>query len=138
MRERDESGKFVSAKQTEQTKETSLSYGFYSKLLNKPFDTLEALQEAELEYRKEHDEKLKLSEEKKARAKEIEDAYKELVQVKKECNEKIREADKKYNDLVNKFIKDYKYYHMTYTDDGVKNAVTVSDLLDSFFNFRLF
>ena len=136
MRERDESGRFVSANKEEQKNE--LSYGFYSKLLNKPFDSLEQLQSAELEYRKANDEKLKAAEEKKARAKEVEEAYKNMLQVRKECNEKIREADKKYNDLVDAFVKDYKYYHMTYTDDGTRDKVYVSDLFDSLFNIFKF
>ena len=45
-----------------------------------------------------------MKEKRAARAKEIDEAFKE-----------IRVAQDKYNDLVKKFIKDYGSYHSTYT-----------------------
>ena len=80
----------------------------YSEVLKKEFDTVEACEKAEAEYKAEqekiNEEKKAMKEERAARAKEIDEAFKE-----------IRVAQDKYNDLVKKFIKDYGSYHSTYT-----------------------
>ena len=93
----------------------SCSYGFYSKLLKKPFDTVDELTKAE---------------EKKSRAEEIKDAYAEFLKVREEAkkeveavetkaNERVRAAKQNYLKLRDKFVDDYGGYHMTYTNsDG--------------------
>ena len=111
------------------------SYGFYSKLLKKPYDSLEELKEAESAYLKANEEKLQLTEQKKARAKEVEDAYLEYRKVVEDSYNKIAEAEKKWVELRNKFAKDYNGYHMTYTNIDGKKSVTFSDVLDNFFNW---
>lgn len=89
----------------------------YSKLLAKPFDSLEELKSAEDAYRKENAEKLKAAETRKARAQEVDDAIKHRDELIKRENESkaaaykeylttIDEAKKKYLDVCNKSDKD--------------------------------
>ena len=79
---------------------------YYSEVLRKAFDTEKECVYAE----KEHNEKVKAEEERvkalnnarKDRAKEVEDAYKAMI-----------DAQHRYTELVNKFVKDYDSWHMT-------------------------
>ena len=103
---------------------------YKSTLLNKVFDNYDELVKAEEEYEKVNAEKIKEAEIKKARAKEVEDAYKEAMQIRKEYNAKIAEADKKYYELRDAFIKDYKSFHMSYSDET--GDVIVKSLFDIF------
>lgn len=107
------------------------SYKVYSDVLNRVFNTVEDLEAAEQEYARQQEEKERLQREKErqvaelkekraARAKEIEDALKE------------RDAlDKKINELVRSFTRDYGSFHWTCRGDTDG---------DSFFKtfFRLF
>ena len=111
------------------------SYGYYSKVLNKPFDTLEELKAAELKVREEAAAKEKLSAEKKARAEEVEKAYLEYQKVKEEAYKKISEAENKWLELRDKFAEDYHGYHMTYSNVNGKKEISFGDLLDSFFHW---
>ena len=107
------------------------SYKVYSDILNKVFNTVEDLEAAEQEYARQLEERDRLRKEKEkqvaelkekraARAKEIEDALKE------------RDAlDKKINELVRAFTRDYGSFHWTYKGD------TDGDSLFKTF-FRLF
>ena len=107
------------------------SYKVYSDILNKVFNTVEDLEVAEQEYARQLEERERLRKEKEkqvaelkekraARAKEIEDALKE------------RDAlDKKINELVRAFTRDYGSFHWTYKGD------TDGDSLFKTF-FRLF
>ena len=81
---------------------------YYSEKLKKVYDTVEQLQKAEAEYDKAHAAEIKKAEERKRRADEIAAARKDL-----------QNAQKKYNELVNKFIKDYGSYHATYNGEDV-------------------
>lgn len=86
---------------------------YYSEVLKKTFDTEKECRAAEDQYeRKIAEAKRKeqeISNERKARAKEIEDAYKE-----------VHEAQRKYNILLHKFIEDFGSFHMTFSceDEG--------------------
>lgn len=126
--------------------ENVTEYGFYSKLLNKPFDTLEALKKAEEAKRSEDSEKQKLAEVKKARAEEVEAAYKNYLdarakakkiidEARKEASEVIKNSEENYYKLRDKFIEDYKSYHVSYYNDNGNESVSVSDLVDSVFSF---
>ena len=107
------------------------SYKVYSDILNRIFNTVEELEAAEQEYARQQEEKDRLRKEKEkqvaelkekraARAKEIEDTLKE------------RDAlDKKINELVRAFTRDYGSFHWTYKGD------TDGDSLFKTF-FRLF
>jgi hypothetical protein len=80
---------------------------YYSEKLNKFFDNDEACLKAEEAFdKKKADEELrqkKLKEERAARAKEVEEAYKAIV-----------DAKTKYAELKNKFIADYGSFHQTF------------------------
>lgn len=83
---------------------------FYSEVLNQYFIDEQACLQAEKEYAEkvaaQKEQERKLKETKAAKAKEIEDAYKAYV-----------EAEKKYLELRNNFIKEYGQFHMTYRDE---------------------
>ena len=115
--------------------ENTGDYGYYSKLLNKPFDTLDALKEAEKEVKEENERKAQLVEVKKTRAKEVEDAYLEYQKVKEEAYNKIAEAEKKWIELRDKFDEDYHGYHRTYSNINGERSVTFGDLINNFFNW---
>ena len=93
---------------------------YYSELTKKVYDSPEEVNAAEAEIKAEEERKLQLKEKRTERAKEIEDAYKVLV-----------DAQKRYNELVNQFVKDYGSFHMTY--NGEKPIVDLWENL-----FRLF
>lgn len=115
--------------------ENTGDYGYYSKLLNKPFDTLDALKEAEEAVKKENERKAQLIEVKKTRAKEVEDAYLEFQKVKEEAYKQIAEAEQKWLELRDKFAKDYGGYHMTYVNNNGQRQVTFNDIVNSFFTW---
>lgn len=102
---------------------------YYSEELSKTFDTEEECLAAEKEYFEKLEaakqEKLKLKEEKSARAKEVQDAYTEWM-----------EAEKKYKSLRNDFIKDYGYFHATYSSSEDLNDFDIKKMVDELFNFR--
>lgn len=87
---------------------------YYSEKLKKVYDTVEDLQAAEVEYDKAHAAEIAKQKERKARAEEITKARKELV-----------DAQRKYNELLNKFVKDYGSYHETYTDQDIDSLENV-------------
>lgn len=77
------------------------------------------------EQKKKEAEKKELAEQRKARAKEVEDAMKA-----------VQEAEKKYRELLNEFIKDYHSYHYTSTSiDEVPFRFGIFKDLFDFFNF---
>ncbi len=95
---------------------------YYSEVLHKNFDSEDECSKAEAEYQAKLDaeeaRRQKLADERKSRAKEVEDAYAAIVA-----------AQKHYHELRNSFVKDYGSFHMTFstTDD-------VFDILDNFFH----
>ena len=80
---------------------------FYSEKLNQFFDNDKACLDAEKAFDKEQAEKevrqKQLKEERAARAKEVEEAYKAII-----------DAKTKYAELKNKFIADYGSFHQTF------------------------
>lgn len=113
-------------------------YGYYSKLLSKPYDTLNELMEAEEGYRKANEEKLRLADERKTRAKEVEDSYAKVMEAKRKANDEIRKAEAEYRKLLGAFVKDYGSYHMTYSNSNLPSSLSGdswADLVDSFFRF---
>ena len=85
---------------------------YYSETLNKVFenekDCLNAEKEYEAKVEEEEKRKKELADSRKVRAKEVEDAYKAII-----------DAQKHYNELKNKFVEDFGSFHMTFstTDD---------------------
>lgn len=117
----------------EMTEEQLNSICYKSKLLNKYFDSYAELQEAEKKYHEENDAKLKLAEQKKARAEEIKVLKQKTVDARREAQKLISDADDAYYKARAEFIKDYGSYHESYYSDGKSEMITVNDVLDSFF-----
>jgi DNA repair ATPase RecN len=74
------------------------SYGFYSRILKKVFDSLEDLKKAEDEYALELKAKEDKATAKKADAKKVEDTFKALNAARREYKTKIEEITKVYNE----------------------------------------
>ena len=111
-------------------------YGYYSKILKQPFDTLEALRTAEAKVKALEQAK----DEKKEDAKKVNEAYSNYVAVTQEANKNILKARKAFEDLKDAFVKKYGSYHMTYTSpDGSEtrevSEVYSSNVLDTFMDF---
>lgn len=85
---------------------------YYSEKTNKFYPTVEECQAAEAEWDKANEAKIKEKEAAKADAEEIKKAYEEFIN-----------ARKKYNNLVNEFVKKHKSYHL---------SITVDDFFDNF------
>ena len=85
---------------------------YYSETLNKVFENEKDCLNAEKEYKAkveaEEKHKKELADSRKIRAKEVEDAYKAVI-----------DAQKHYYELKNQFVKDFGSFHMTFstTDD---------------------
>lgn len=133
--------------------EKEFSYSYYSKVLNKPFDTLEELCEAEREFLAVEEAKKRAAEARKNKAAIVEKAFKELNAAKlvyneevtalyadlaknieaakvaynegiKKSNEKLDTAQVTYNEALNKFIEEHpEGYHLTLKDGD--NVVTI-------------
>lgn len=144
---------------TETNPKSTSNYGFYSKVLQKPFDTLVELAEAEAKFFEAENAKRKASEAKKADANRVEDAFKKLNAAKRAYNEDVLtakktylaevgaakeklnarlvacedalfDANKKYDEALKEFTKAHpEGYHVTLRDDD--NVVTISSKSDS-------
>lgn len=135
---------------------------YYSDTTNKVYDTVEELEAAEKELAEAREKEAKakaeaeekraqalaeakakkeaLAQERGERAKEVEDAIKELNDLRKECAERIETKQQEVNKLVDAFVKDYKYFHMSYksSEDMPSFAITsfmkpFNSMFDSFF-----
>ena len=105
------------------------SYGFYSKVLNKPFDTLEELQAAEEKVLKEQEAKAAAAAERKAEASKVEAAFKARNTARRDYNEKIVAAKKAYNEAVLTAKKAF--------DDAVCSAANAKDKAEDVYNTAL-
>ena len=147
-------------------KKNDTDYGYYSKLLNKPFDTIEELKAAEEEVRIAEKEKEEKAKAKKAEASKDEEAFKELNEAKKLYNSEITAAKKAYakivadaKDALNKSILEAeknlecaqtKYsdalkeftdkhpegYHVTLKDGDNITTISRTNTCDSFMSFN--
>ena len=118
---------------------------YFSDMTNKVYESVEELEKAEKELTEklENEAKAKkeaLAKERGDRAKEVEDAIKELNNLRKDCAKQIEEKQKQVNELVDNFVKDYNYFHMSYksSDDMPSLAFTSftkpwSSFFDNFF-----
>ena len=80
---------------------------YYSDKTKALYESVEQLQKAEAAYDKEQEAALAKQRDRKNRAEEI-----------KKAREVLRNAQKNYQDLVNKFVKDYGSYHETYSKES--------------------
>lgn len=96
----------------------------FSEKTNKYYNTVEECLGAEKEYDEAvleaENKKKELAENRKNRAKEVEDAYKARL-----------EADKVFKDKLNKFVDDYGSFHMTINTE-VDDPFNLFDIFDSF------
>ena len=86
----------------------NVDYGYYSKLLQKPFDSLNELTKAEEAYRAEQKEKENAATQKKADAKKVEDAFKALNDARKTYKEDLTQLTKEYSEELDNLKKAYE------------------------------
>ena len=101
---------------------TTINYGFYSKLLQKPFDSLSELAAAEAAYLDKQKAKEDAAAQKKADAKKVEDAFKVLNAARKEYKEKLSQLTTEYHESLEQLK---KAYDLGRTD--LKNALIDAD-----------
>jgi len=135
------------------TRKTDVEYGYYSKLLKEPFDTIEELQEAEEAYYAKQKTKEDAAAQKKADALKVEDAFKalnaarktykeELTQLtkeyaealdnlknafelgKKDIHNKLAEAEEVYQVALKEFTDKYDSYHITLKDGDFETTLS--------------
>jgi len=135
------------------TRKTNVEYGYYSKLLKEPFDTIEELQEAEEAYYAKQKTKEDAAAQKKADALKVEDAFKalnaarktykeELTQLtkeyaealdnlknafelgKKDIHNKLAEAEEVYQVALKEFTDKYDSYHITLKDGDFETTLS--------------
>lgn len=82
---------------TKKTNNEEINYGYYSRLLNKPFDSVEELKEAEAAHYAELRAKEDKIAQKKADAAKVEDAFKALNAARKEYKEKLLQLTEEYS-----------------------------------------
>ena len=105
---------------------------YYSEKLKKLFDTEKELSSAEKEFTKIEEERQKILDVKRARAKEVDDAYKAYATKVKEAELENKKLYAEYLKLRNKFVSDYGSYHTSYTESGTTET-TFADLLNEIF-----
>lgn len=89
-------------------KKNEIEYGFYSKLLQKPFDSVEELKMAEAEHRAKLKAKDDKAAAKKADAKKVEDAFKELNQNRKDYKENLIKLTNVYQEDLKRLKADFE------------------------------
>ena len=143
----------VDAKTQNTGEKETINYGFYSKVLNKPFDSLSELMAAEDAYFTEQKTKAAALEQKKADALKVEDAFKalnaarkvykddltqltkeyseELDQLKKafelgksHCTKTLADAENAYAKALKEFTSKYNNYHMTLKDGDFETTIS--------------
>lgn len=88
-------------------KET-INYGFYSKMLNKPFDSLSELMAAEEAYTNELKAKEDKAAQKKADAQKVEDTFKALNAARKTYKEELTQLTKEYAEALENLKKAFE------------------------------
>jgi chromosome segregation ATPase len=89
-------------------RKTDVQYGYYSKLLKEPFDSIEELQEAEEAYYAKQKAKEDAVAQKKADATKVEDAFKALNAARKEYKEKLTQLTKEYAEALENLKKAFE------------------------------
>lgn len=144
-----------------ETRKTDVEYGYYSRLLQKPFDSIEELRDAEEAYYTEQKAKEEKAAQKKAEAAKVEDAFKALNVARKEYKEKLTQltteyaeslenlkkafdlgkkdiqdsliaAEDTYAKALKEFTKKYESYHITLKDGDFETTISSQVSNDSF------
>ncbi len=134
---------------------TERDYSYYSRLLNKPFDSIEELRAAEETYRAEIQAREDKAATKKADAQKVEDAFKALNAARKEYKEKLTQltaeyseeltnlkkafelgkkdiqdalavAEENYSKALKEFTSKYDSYHVTLKDGDFETTISGS------------
>lgn len=114
---------------------------YFSKKTKKMYNSMEELKKAESEFLQKEQAEKQARNQKKAEAKEVEEAYANVVKVKKEAVKNIEAAEKNYNEKLHNFVNKYGSFHMSYSvGDTDKDFVSVvnsvlEDWPFKFFNF---
>ena len=140
---------------TNEANTTGVDFGYYSKLLNKPFDSLAELREAEAAYYAEQKAKADKAAAKKADAQKVEDAFKAMNAARREYKEKLTQlteeyskelatlkkafelgkkdihdtmaaAEDRYNAALKEFTSKYDQYHVTLKDGDFETTISGS------------
>ncbi len=104
-------------------------YGYYSRLLNKPFDTIAALREAENAYYADQKAKADAIAAKKADAQKVEAAFKAMNAARKEYKEKLTQLTKEYSEELTNLKKAFElgkkdiHDHMAAAEDTYNAAL---------------
>lgn len=135
--------------------EPDIVYSYYSRLLNKPFDSVAELREAEAAYYAEQKAKEDKVAQKKADAQKVEDAFKAMNAARKEYKEKLTQltkeyseelanlkkafelgkqdihenmaaAEDRYNAALKEFTNKYDQYHVTLKDGDFETTISGS------------
>lgn len=142
-------------------KDSTQTYGYYSKLLSTPFDTLAELKEAEEAYLEKEKAKEDKAAQKKADALKVEDAFKQLnaarrafktdletltetyrknlqvlkanfEEAKDVIYETLSEAEENYSDALRAFTEKYpEGYHITLKDGDFETTISKESSMDS-------
>ena len=137
-----------------------VDYCYYSKLLKQPFDSIEAMREAEAKHYEAEKAKADAAAQKKADAQKVEDAFKALNAARKEYKEQLAQLTEEYSEaLVNlkkaldmgkkdiqehlaaaednyskalkEFTEKYQQYHLTIKDGDFETTISGSQNKDS-------
>lgn len=90
------------------TRKTNVEYGYFSKLLKEPFDTLEELQEAEEAYYAKQKAKEDAAAQKKADAQKVDEAFKALNAARKAYKEDLTQLTKEYAEALENLKKTFE------------------------------
>ncbi len=96
------------------------TYSFYSKVLAKPFDTVEELFAAETAYYDKLREKEDKAAQKKADAKKVEDAFKDLNAARKDYKDNFTQLTKEYSEKLAELKNAYEFGKKDITDKLAK------------------
>jgi chromosome segregation ATPase len=89
-------------------KKTNVAYCYYSKILNKPFDSIDELAAAEAAYLDEIKAKEEKAAAKKADAQKVEDAFKALNTARKTYKEKLGQLNTEYSETLTELKKAFE------------------------------
>ena len=98
----------VNTKNKNTCEKETINYGFYSKVLQKPFDSLSELKAAEAAYQAEQKAKEDAAAKKKADATKVEDAFKALNAARKTYKEDLTQLTKEYAEALDNIKKAFE------------------------------
>lgn len=110
----------------------TLDYGFYSKVLNKPFERLDDLKKAEEAYYAEQKLKEDKAAQKKADAQKVEDAFKALNAARKAYKEDLAQLTKEYSEELETLKKAFELGKKDISDSLAKAEEVYSAALKEF------